>query len=65
MKDAFVMMIKQPFGIGYDGFFWKQGSVQTGVYNTKFVHNDFLQMGLEYGVVFLVVVLYSLFEFHL
>ena len=47
--DAIPLILKHPFGIGYWGYYYAQQSVQTGVYSTAFVHNDFLQMMLDVG----------------
>ena len=47
--DAIPLILKHPFGLGYWGYYYAQQSVQTGVYSTAFVHNDFLQMMLDVG----------------
>ena len=57
--DALSMVVKQPLGLGYRGYFYMQPMVQTGVYTTRFVHNDFLQIMVDYGIfAFLLVVVY-------
>lgn len=48
-RDAFTVIIRHPFGIGYLGFYYMQESIQTGVYSVMFVHNDFLQLLLDIG----------------
>ncbi len=48
--DAFKLILKYPFGMGYMGYYYAQGSVQTGVYSVAYVHNDFLQFVLDVGV---------------
>ena len=37
------------------GYFFKQPEFQTGNYVTRYVHNDFLQMGLDNGIISLIV----------
>lgn len=51
MQDALSLLLKHPFGMGYFGYFFRQGAVQTGVYSVSFVHNDLLQIALDVGVV--------------
>lgn len=57
--DAFSMVLKYPLGLGYMGYFYMQPVMQSGVYTTRFVHNDFLQLLVDYGVLaFLAVAVY-------
>ena len=49
--DACEMICVKPFGLGYMGYHYLQPAVQSGVYTTRFVHNDWLQLLLDYGVV--------------
>ena len=49
--DGVRMLASHPFGMGYMGYYYVQGGAQTGVYTTMFVHNDILQMGLDYGII--------------
>ncbi len=49
-NDAIEMIKENPFGYGYNGWYYKQVEVQTGVYDTKFVHNSLLQVLLDVGV---------------
>ena len=49
--DALSIALKHPFGLGYMGYYYIQPAVQTGVYTTRFVHNDFLQLLVDYGFV--------------
>lgn len=51
--DALPMMLRYPFGMGYMGYFYMQQAMQTGVYRVRFVHNDILQVGLDYGFIVL------------
>lgn len=53
MKDALPVLVKNPLGIGYMGYYAIQSSIQTGVYTSMFVHNDWMQLGLDYGWLFL------------
>lgn len=57
MKDALPLLIKNPLGIGYMGYWAIQSSVQTGVYTSMFIHNDWMQIGLDYGWIFLIAFL--------
>ena len=56
-KDGLKLLIQNPFGLGYMGYYYIQPQIQTGVYTTKFVHNDFLQMALDCGLFALVIIL--------
>lgn len=47
--DALPLILTHPFGLGYLGWHFLQGSVQTGVYSTMFVHNEYLQILLDVG----------------
>lgn len=49
MLDCLPLLLKYPFGMGYMGYYYAQKSVQTGMYATTFVHNDFLQVFLDIG----------------
>ena len=48
-KDSLVLILSHPLGLGYLGYSTLQNSVQTGVYNTRFVHNEVLQLLLDVG----------------
>lgn len=48
-KDALPVIWKHPFGLGYMGYFYLQGSFQTGVYSVLHVHNELLQILLDVG----------------
>ncbi len=50
-KDAIPVIFKNPFGLGYYGYYFSQGSFQTGVYSVAFVHNSFLQFLLDVGFI--------------
>lgn len=49
-EDALKMIFKHPLGLGYMGYFYVQQAEQTGVYSVRFVHNEWLQWVLDYGV---------------
>lgn len=51
MSDALPLLIKYPFGMGYFGYHYIQGSIQTGVYNVSYVHNDIMQIALDVGII--------------
>jgi tetratricopeptide (TPR) repeat protein len=65
-RDACFMLLKHPLGTGYMGYYYLQPQFQTGVYTTRFVHQEFFQLGLDAGIpamlAFLVVCLRSLFS---
>lgn len=50
-RDSLAVIVKRPMGLGYMGYYYLQPQFQTGVYTTKFVHNDFLQYALDAGVI--------------
>lgn len=47
--DALPVILKNPFGTGFMGYYYMQGSFQSGVYSTAYIHNDFLQLLLDIG----------------
>ena len=47
--DAIPLVLKNPLGLGYLGYKYVQGTVQTGVYSVMYAHNDFLQIFLDAG----------------
>lgn len=49
--DSLPLVLKYPLGMGYMGYFYMQGSIQTGIYSLVYVHNDFLQLLLDIGVI--------------
>lgn len=50
-EDAGRMIWKYPLGLGYMGYFYLQKVMQTGIYSIRFVHNEWLQLVLDYGVI--------------
>lgn len=49
--DGISIMLRYPMGLGYLGYYYVQHALQTGVYTVRFVHNDILQIGLDYGMI--------------
>ena len=47
--DALPIILKNPFGLGYRGYYYIQQSIQSGLYSVSSVHNDFLQLMLDIG----------------
>ncbi len=47
--DALPVILKNPFGMGFLGYYYMQGAFQSGVYSTAYIHNDFLQLLLDIG----------------
>lgn len=56
-RDAILLLAKKFYGLGRLGYYYSQGTFQSGVYHTKFVHNDFLQLALDYGIITLILLL--------
>lgn len=49
MQDAWKLIVRYPFGLGFMGYHQIQTSVQTGVYSTVFLHNDWMQIFVDEG----------------
>ena len=49
--DALPLLLKYPFGMGFMGYYYVQNSIQTGVYDVVYIHNDFLQLILDVGLI--------------
>lgn len=47
--DALPVILKHPLGLGYMGYYYTQGSFQTGVYAVVNIHNELLQILLDIG----------------
>lgn len=62
-KDALRILIKKPFGIGYQGWYYLQGVAQHGIYHTRFVHNDWLQLAIDYGLFAFISVIFLIAYF--
>lgn len=65
-KDALPVIVAHPFGLGYMGYYYTQGSFQTGVYMVLNVHNELLQILLDVGwvpaILFMAAVIKSFFR---
>lgn len=48
-RDAWPVILKNPQGLGYGGYVYVQGTIQTGVYSVRHVHNELLQILLDVG----------------
>ena len=49
-QDALQIIKEHPFGLGYKGYYFVQGSYASGNYVTMFVHNELLQTVLDFGI---------------
>ena len=47
--DLVPVLLRHPLGLGYQGYYFLQGSFQSGVYSTRFVHNELLQLLADAG----------------
>ena len=50
-RDALQIIAAHPFGMGYYGYYFVQQEMQTGVYSVVNVHNEFLQIMLDIGII--------------
>ncbi|MGN0652170.1 MAG: O-antigen ligase family protein [Gemmiger sp.] len=48
-RDSLPVILRHPLGLGYNGYYYLQGTFQTGVYSTHHVHNELLQLLLDIG----------------
>lgn len=48
-KDSIPVILRHPMGLGYMGYYFTQGSFQTGVYSVRNIHNELLQIFLDAG----------------
>ena len=48
-KDALPVILRHPLGLGYMGYYYLQGSFQTGVYSVPNIHNELMQVLLDVG----------------
>ena len=54
-KDAIPQILQNPFGLGYMGYSYIQPSIQTGIYSTVYIHNEFLQLALDIGIIPMII----------
>lgn len=50
-RDALPVIMQHPFGTGYMGHYYLQQSIQTGIYSVRYIHNDFMQIALDIGLI--------------
>lgn len=48
-QDVLPVILHHPLGLGYLGYYYSQGTFQTGVYSAMFVHNELLQFLVDIG----------------
>lgn len=60
--DGMTQLLKKPFGMGYLGFYYIQNKIQTGHYSVRYIHNDWLQIGLDIGLVPMLLILVILIK---
>ncbi|MDD6069373.1 MAG: O-antigen ligase family protein [Clostridiales bacterium] len=53
--DALPLIWKHPLGLGYMGYYFLQPQIQHGVYTTRYVHNDWIQIGLDGGILAIIL----------
>ena len=61
-KDAIPLSLKHPFGLGYMGYSYMQPKIQTGIYQATFIHNDYLQLMLDIGIIPTIFVIIAIFK---
>ena len=49
-RDGWSVFLQHPLGLGYKGFTMLENAIQTGPYEVQYVHNDWLQLLLDHGV---------------
>ncbi len=54
--DGLKIIARNPWGLGYKGYNFYQGSVQTANYTVTYAHNELLQTALDFGVVIALVI---------
>lgn len=50
-KDALRMTVKNIFGYGYMAWWYMQEGLQSGAYDTQYVHNGLLQIVVDVGII--------------
>lgn len=50
-RDALPVILHHPFGLGYYGYYFLEPGIQTGVYSVVNVHNEWLQVMLDLGII--------------
>ena len=59
-KDALELLKDNIFGYGHKGYSYIYRTVQTAHYGIKYVHCDFLQIALDYGIIPMIAVVGSI-----
>ena len=49
-KDGLKELLHHPLGLGYLGYYYREPVIQTAFYSVRFIHNDFLQLALDVGM---------------
>lgn len=49
-RDGLSLLLSHPFGLGYLGYYYLEPEIQTAFYSVRFIHNDFLQLAMDVGV---------------
>lgn len=55
-RDAFSIIVRHPMGLGFHGYEYILPLFKSQSYATIFVHNDLLQICLDYGVAAMIIV---------
>lgn len=62
-EDAIKYILKNPFGSGINSFEYRQFYQQSAFYDVKYIHNSFLQVGYDLGIIgmvtFIVILVYG------
>lgn len=61
-QDAFKVLLENPFGIGLGNWQFMQFEFQSAPYQVRYVHNALLNLGLDLGVLGLMVVMILLYR---
>ena len=61
-KDALPLILKNPFGLGFMGYYYIQQTIQTGVYSVMYIHNDFFQIALDIGILPLILFVFTIIK---
>lgn len=62
VQDALPMLKDHPLGMGGGGYAALAGSYASGVYGVRYVHNDILQLALDWGIPAMLLFLIAFFR---
>lgn len=62
-KDSINIIFNNIWGLGYDGYYNVVGKYATGFYKVRLVHNSFLQIGLNLGILGMMVYILLFFYY--